>query len=90
MGCVARSQHVAAKERLSKGRVDARSATRDRLDGAQPSRVELYVKIAIVAGLFAGLSWSPNLWLSDRLYPLTPVWRFLGPIPAPLDHIIST
>lgn len=57
-------------------------------DPAQPSRVEGYLKIVIVAGLFAGLSLSPKLWFGDRLYPLTPVSESLKPIPAPLDHIL--
>ena len=56
--------------------------------GQQPSVTERRLKVVIVAGLFASLCLSPNLWLSDRLYPLTPVLRSLGPIPAPLDHIL--
>lgn len=42
-------------------------------------------KIAVAAGLFSGLALSTKLWLSDRLYPLAPVARFLRPIPAPFD-----
>ena len=52
---------------------------------AQPSAVERNLKFIIVGGLFAGLALSPNLWLSERLYPLTPVFPWLGAIPSPFD-----
>ena len=39
-------------------------------------------------GLFAGLLLSRNLWLSDRSYPLTPVYQKLPDIPPPLDYIL--
>lgn len=45
------------------------------------------MQIAIATALFAGLALSPKLWLSDRIYPATPVLAFLRPIPGPLDHI---
>ena len=31
---------------------------------------------------------SPKLWLSSRLYPLTPVFSFLRPFPSPIDKIV--
>ena len=52
--------------------------------------IETRLKIVIAAGLFAGLALSPKLWLSDRLYPLTPVFSFLGRIPEPFDFLIYT
>jgi len=55
---------------------------------AQPSVAERNLKIAIAAGLFAGLALSPKLWFSERGYPTIPVSPLLGSIPAPLDHFI--
>lgn len=34
----------------------------------------------------AGLLLSPKLWVSTRLYPLTPVVEFLKPLPYPFDY----
>ena len=48
---------------------------------------ERRLRIAIAAALFAGLALSPKLWLSERVYPATPVSAILRPIPAPLDYI---
>ncbi len=53
-----------------------------------PPVAESRLKIAIAAALFAGLALSPKLWLSERVYPLTPVRAVLRPIPAPLDYIL--
>ncbi len=44
--------------------------------------------IAIAAAFFLGLALSPSLWLSERVYPLTPVLTLLRPIPAPFDYIL--
>jgi len=69
-------------------------AAKARRPGTQPatsepsSATERRLRIAIVAGLLAGLALTPRLWLSDRLYPLTPIARFLQPIPAPWDRIL--
>ena len=49
-----------------------------------------WLKLAIVAGLFVGLSLTPKLWLSDRLYPTTPVFEWMGTIPPPFDCILYT
>jgi hypothetical protein len=38
--------------------------------------------------MLAGLLLSPKLWLSSRLYPLTPVWSGLHPIPPPFDWVL--
>jgi len=54
----------------------------------QSSAAERRLKIAIAAALFAGLALSPKLWLSERVYPATPVAAFLRPIPAPLDYVL--
>ena len=55
---------------------------------AQPSVAEHRLRIAIAAALFAGLALSPKLWLTERVYPTTPVLPFLRSIPAPLDYIL--
>jgi hypothetical protein len=52
------------------------------------SRRLLYLRVAIVAGILAGMILSYRLWLSTRFYPLTPVFPFLKPIPAPFDYIL--
>ena len=49
---------------------------------------ERRLRIAIAGALFAGLALSPKLWLSERVYPATPVLAILRPIPAPLDYIL--
>jgi hypothetical protein len=48
----------------------------------------LYLRVAIAAGTFAGMVLSHKLWLSARFYPLTPVFRFLKPIPSPFDTVL--
>src|SRR5438270_15313 len=65
----------------------SRVAARTSPDQPPPFTAERWLKITIVAGLFAGLTLSPKLWLSDRLYPLTPVVRFLTPIRPPFDFL---
>jgi hypothetical protein len=42
----------------------------------------------VVLGLLAGFALSPKLWVSSRLYPLTPVWPFLKPFSFPGDYIV--
>lgn len=65
----------------------ARVATREH-GGSQSAIVAKRLKITLAAAMFAGLALSLKLWLSDRVYPLTPVLPFLPPIPAPLDLIL--
>ena len=48
----------------------------------------LYLRVAIVAATIAGMVLSHKLWLSARLYPLTPLLPFLRPIPSPFDYIL--
>jgi hypothetical protein len=77
--------HVLASPTLSS--VGARSVVSPG-PGPKPSSVTVdRVKITIMAGLTIGLALSSKLWLSDRLYPLTPVASFLSPIPFPLDRV---
>jgi hypothetical protein len=45
------------------------------------------VRIFVILGLLAGFALSPKLWLSSRLYPLTPVFSFLGPLRSPADYV---
>jgi hypothetical protein len=49
---------------------------------------ERRLTIAIAAALFAGLALSPKLWLSERVYPATPIVAILRPIPPPLDYVL--
>lgn len=44
--------------------------------------------MAIAAGAILGMALSYKLWLSARLYPLTPVFPFLKPVPHPFDYIL--
>jgi len=46
------------------------------------------LRISVILGLLAGFALSPRLWRSSRFYPLTPVFSFLKPIPAPFDYIL--
>ena len=54
---------------------------------ALPDRVTL-LRIGVVLGLLAGFALSPKLWLSSRLYPLTPVCSFFGVLGPPGDYIV--
>jgi hypothetical protein len=47
-----------------------------------------HLRIAVAGAFFAGLALSPKLWLSERVYPMTPVWPPLRAIPAPLDYFL--
>src|SRR5262245_30788114 len=49
-------------------------------------RSQLLVRV-VAAGMLAGLLLSPNLWLTTRTYPLTPVADWLPPIPPPFDVV---
>jgi len=44
--------------------------------------------VAIAAGAILGMALSYKLWLSARDYPLTPLFRFLKPLPHPFDYIL--
>jgi hypothetical protein len=56
----------------------------------RPHTVYTYalLRATVILGLLAGFALSPKLWLSSRLYPLTPVWSFLGPIRFPGDYVV--
>ncbi len=58
------------------------------LKQTRPLVEEPRLKIAIAVALFAGLALSPKLWLTERVYPMTPVWTLLRPIPAPFDYLL--
>jgi len=45
-------------------------------------------RATVIIGLLAGFALSPKLWLSSRLYPLTPVWSFLAPFRSPEDYAV--
>jgi hypothetical protein len=57
------------------------------LASAWPDRVVL-LRISVILGLLSGFALSPKLWLSSRLYPLTPVWPFMKAPGSPLDLIV--
>lgn len=42
----------------------------------------------VAGGFVVGLLLTRNLWLSERLYPLTPVWFALPVIPYPFDYAV--
>jgi len=44
------------------------------------------LRVTVAAGLIAGLLLSPKLWVSERLYPLTPIAPFFKPLPYPFDY----
>jgi uncharacterized membrane protein YphA (DoxX/SURF4 family) len=46
------------------------------------------LRVTVAAGLIAGLLLSPKLWVSTRLYPLTPVAEFLKPLAYPFDYAV--
>ncbi len=46
------------------------------------------IKLALTFGLIAGFVLSPTLWLSSRVYPLTPVFHSLPPVPPPFDVVV--
>src|SRR5689334_942694 len=67
---------------------DLRAAGRSLSDGsARTARQVSAVRWIVAAGMLAGLLLSPRLWLSDRLYPQTPIWNALHPIPPPFDRV---
>jgi hypothetical protein len=43
---------------------------------------------AVALAMIAGLLLSPNLWVSSRAYPLTPLFGFIPPLPYPVDHAV--
>ena len=49
-----------------------------------PVRYQL-VKAIVASGMLAGMLLSPKLWLTDRHFPLAPVWDGLPAVPPPWD-----
>lgn len=47
-----------------------------------------WLKVAVAVGFAASIFLSLRLWLSARLYPFTPVFPGLPPIPHPLDYML--
>jgi hypothetical protein len=43
---------------------------------------------AVALAMIAGLLLSPNLWVSSRAYPLTPLFGFIPPLPYPVDYAV--
>ncbi|HKZ26618.1 MAG TPA: hypothetical protein VJ086_01835, partial [Rubrobacteraceae bacterium] len=48
----------------------------------------VWLRLALAAGLVAGLLLSPNLWISTRSYPLTPLWDAVPYLPYPADYAL--
>jgi hypothetical protein len=53
-----------------------------------PASRIFWLRITVGAALLAGLLLSRRLWLSSRLYPLTPVLRGLPSVPPPFDYLM--
>lgn len=53
----------------------------------EPDRKLIWLKITIASALSCGFVLSWKLWVSSRLFPLSPVSDFLPTIPFPLDYI---
>ena len=47
-----------------------------------------WLRLALAAGLVAGVLLSPNLWISTRSYPLTPFWDAVPPLSYPADYAL--
>ena len=47
-----------------------------------------WLRLALAAGLVMGMLLSPNLWVSARSYPLTPLWDAVPPLPYPADYAL--
>ncbi len=46
------------------------------------------VRYTLTVAMLCGLMLSPRLWLSERSYPLVPVWDGLPAVPAPWDQLV--
>jgi hypothetical protein len=55
---------------------------------SEPDRKLAWLKVIVGAGVICGLALSWRLWISSRLFPLTPVADFLPAIPFPLDYVL--
>jgi predicted DCC family thiol-disulfide oxidoreductase YuxK len=53
-----------------------------------PASRIFWLKVVVAVGFAASLLISSGLWLSSRLYPLTPVIAGLPTIPHPFDYIV--
>ncbi len=54
---------------------------------AEPEQKLLWLKITVPAALICAFGLSFRLWVSSRLFPLSPVTAFLPAVPFPLDVI---
>src|SRR6478752_4257605 len=55
--------------------------------GMAPERQIALLKLAIVLALECSFLLSWKLWISTRLFPLSPVTNYLPTVPYPIDHI---
>ena len=68
-------------------REEAQARASDRAWREAGSRLA-WLRLALAAGLVAGLLLSPYLWVSTRAYPLTPLWDAVPPLPYPADYAL--
>ena len=74
---------------IRKGRLHEEGRVRDLNKAQRGAENRLaWLRSALAAGLVAGLLLSPNLWISTRSYPLTPLWDAVPPLPYPADHAL--
>lgn len=52
-----------------------------------PDRKLIWLKTTIVLAMGSGFILSPRLWVSSRLFPLSPISESLPAIPFPLDYV---
>jgi hypothetical protein len=74
---------------IRKGTLHEEASVRDLNKAQRGAEYRLaWLRIAVAAGLVAGLLLSPNLWISTRSYPLTPLWDAVPPLPYPADYAL--
>ncbi|MBI3410733.1 MAG: hypothetical protein HY040_20540 [Planctomycetes bacterium] len=54
---------------------------------AGPGWRVFWLKAVLACGLLSGFLLSPKLWLSSRIYPLSPITSVLPDVPTPLDWL---
>jgi uncharacterized membrane protein YphA (DoxX/SURF4 family) len=54
----------------------------------ESAREVWWLRLGAGAGMLVGLLLSPDLWMSGRVYPMTPVWGVLKPLAFPFDLVV--
>ena len=73
--------------RKSTPREEIRTRDPDKAHRGAEKRLS-WLRLALAAGLVAGLLLSPNLWISTRSYPLTPFWDAVPALTYPADYLL--